>query len=25
MTTYKFNRESRLLTPGHFKAVFSKP
>jgi len=25
MTTYKFNRESRLLTPGHFQAVFSKP
>ncbi|MBU2870970.1 ribonuclease P protein component [Colwellia sp. E2M01] len=25
MTTYKFNRESRLLTPGHFQKVFSKP
>jgi len=25
MATYKFNRESRLLTPGHFQAVFSKP
>jgi ribonuclease P protein component len=25
MITYKFNRESRLLTPGHFQAVFSKP
>ena len=25
MTTYKFNRESRLLTPGHFQRVFSKP
>ena len=25
MTTYKFNRESRLLTPGHFQTVFSKP
>jgi ribonuclease P protein component len=25
MVTYKFNRESRLLTPGHFQAVFSKP
>jgi ribonuclease P protein component len=25
MVTYKFNRESRLLTPGHFKSVFSKP
>lgn len=23
--TYEFNRESRLLTPGHFQAVFSKP
>jgi len=25
MTTYNFNRESRLLTPGHFQRVFSKP
>jgi len=25
MVTLKFNRESRLLTPGHFQAVFSKP
>ena len=25
MVTYKFNRESRLLTPGHFQKVFSKP
>ncbi|XQW85146.1 ribonuclease P protein component [Thalassotalea piscium] len=25
MVTHKFNRESRLLTPGHFKAVFSDP
>jgi ribonuclease P protein component len=25
MATYKFNRESRLLTPGHFQRVFSKP
>ncbi len=25
MVTYKFNRESRLLTPGHFQSVFSKP
>jgi len=25
MVTYKFNRESRLLTPGHFQTVFSKP
>ena len=25
MATYKFNRESRLLTPGHFQKVFSKP
>ena len=24
MVTYKFNRESRLLTPGQFQAVFSK-
>ena len=23
--TYEFNRESRLLTPGHFKTVFSDP
>ena len=23
--TYEFARESRLLTPGHFQAVFSKP
>lgn len=22
-TTYQFNRESRLLTPGHFQGVFS--
>ncbi|MEI6893669.1 MAG: ribonuclease P protein component [Colwellia sp.] len=25
MTTNTFNRESRLLTPDHFQAVFSKP
>lgn len=25
MVTYKFNRESRLLTPGHFQSVFSNP
>jgi ribonuclease P protein component len=25
MVTYKFNRESRLLTPGQFQSVFSKP
>ncbi|NQY33883.1 MAG: ribonuclease P protein component [Alteromonadaceae bacterium] len=25
MVTYNFNRESRLLTPDHFQAVFSKP
>jgi len=25
MVTYEFNRESRLLTPGQFQAVFSKP
>ena len=25
MAAYKFNRESRLLTPGHFQKVFSKP
>ena len=25
MATYKFNRDSRLLTPGHFQTVFSKP
>ncbi|GAA5131027.1 ribonuclease P protein component [Thalassotalea piscium] len=25
MVTNKFNRESRLLTPGHFKSVFSNP
>lgn len=25
MVTYKFSRESRLLTPGHFQAVFSNP
>jgi ribonuclease P protein component len=25
MVTYKFNRESRLLTPGHFQNVFVKP
>ncbi len=25
MVTYKFNRESRLLTPDHFKTVFTKP
>lgn len=25
MVTYKFDRESRLLTPGHFQTVFSKP
>ncbi|WP_448212445.1 ribonuclease P protein component [Colwellia sp. MEBiC06753] len=24
MVTYEFNRESRLLTPGHFQQVFSK-
>ena len=24
MVTYKFNRESRLLTPGQFQTVFSK-
>ena len=23
--TYEFNRESRLLTPGHFQSVFEKP
>ena len=23
--TYEFNRESRLLTPGHFQKVFNKP
>ena len=23
--TYEFNRESRLLTPGHFQSVFKKP
>jgi len=23
--TYEFNRESRLLTPGQFQSVFSKP
>jgi ribonuclease P protein component len=23
--TYQYNRESRLLTPDHFKTVFSKP
>ncbi len=25
MVTYKFNRESRLLTPDHFQAVFKNP
>ncbi len=25
MVTYKFNRESRLLTPDHFQKVFSRP
>ena len=25
MVTYEFTRESRLLTPGQFQAVFSKP
>ncbi len=25
MVTLEFNRESRLLTPGQFQAVFSKP
>ena len=25
MVTYEFNRESRLLTPGQFQSVFSKP
>jgi len=25
MVTYQYNRESRLLTPDHFKVVFSKP
>ena len=25
MVSYKFNRESRLLTPGQFQTVFSKP
>ena len=25
MVNYEFNRESRLLTPGHFQSVFSKP
>lgn len=25
MVSYKFNRESRLLTPGQFQSVFSKP
>lgn len=25
MISYKFERDSRLLTPGHFQAVFSKP
>ncbi len=25
MVTYKFSRESRLLTPGHFQNVFAKP
>ena len=25
MLTYKFNRESRLLTPGQFQQVLSKP
>jgi ribonuclease P protein component len=25
MVTYEFNRESRLLTPGQFQAVFAKP
>ena len=25
MVNYEFNRESRLLTPGHFQSVFEKP
>jgi len=25
MISYKFERDSRLLTPGHFQSVFSKP
>ena len=25
MVSYKFDRESRLLTPSHFQQVFSKP
>ena len=25
MVTYEFNRESRLLTPGQFQSVFTKP
>jgi ribonuclease P protein component len=25
MVTYEFNRESRLLTPGQFQTVFTKP
>ncbi len=25
MGSYEFNREQRLLTPGHFKNVFDKP
>ena len=25
MGSYEFNRESRLLTPGHFKTVFDNP
>jgi len=25
MVSYKFERDSRLLTPAHFQAVFSKP
>jgi ribonuclease P protein component len=25
MVNYEFNRDSRLLTPGHFQSVFSKP
>jgi ribonuclease P protein component len=25
MVSYKFERDSRLLTPGHFQQVFSKP
>jgi ribonuclease P protein component len=25
MVNYEFNRESRLLTPGQFQSVFSKP